>query len=80
MSLTGVKGYSKLLEPFKCFFGIKNNTSKELHSKLRKEGIWAGTAAWDLSKESGVRISTHFYNKEEHIDKTISAIKKIINN
>jgi|TARA_B100001971_G_C18248080_1_gene575907 selenocysteine lyase/cysteine desulfurase len=62
------------------FFGIKNNTSKELHSKLRKEGIWAGTAAWDLSKESGVRISTHFYNKEEHIDKTISAIKKIINN
>ena len=59
---------------------IKNNTSKELHNKLRKEGIWAGTATWDLSKESGVRISTHFYNKEEHIDKTISAIKKIINN
>ena len=61
------------------FFGVRGMSTRDLYTVLKKKGIWAGTSAWDLSDQSGVRASVHFYNLEQDVEaltKAVAGIKK----
>lgn len=66
----------KLSSPGITIFEVENQGGKELRAGFRKQDIIVDDHVRD--GHDAVRISTHFFNSEEEINRTISVLKRLI--